>query len=83
MQNSDGLQKKIKNACGVNDTACTMDACTVHAVSITPHAGFSQKLLQKRKCSRKLKKPFLFQPYSNPLFYDIYIVAFVINKNRT
>jgi hypothetical protein len=34
MQNSDGMQKKkIKNACGVNDTACTM-----HEVSMTPHA---------------------------------------------
>jgi hypothetical protein len=32
MQNSDGMQK-IKNACGVNVTACT-----VHVVSMTPHA---------------------------------------------
>jgi hypothetical protein len=27
--------KKVKNACGVNDTACTM-----HAVSLTPHAKY-------------------------------------------
>jgi hypothetical protein len=33
MKNSDGMQKKIKNACGINDTACTM-----HVVSLTPHA---------------------------------------------
>jgi hypothetical protein len=32
MQNSVGMQK-IKNACGVNDSACT-----VHAVPLTPHA---------------------------------------------
>jgi hypothetical protein len=29
------LCKKIKNACGVNDTACT-----VHAGSLTPHAKY-------------------------------------------
>jgi hypothetical protein len=32
MQNSFAMQK-IKDACGVNDTACT-----VHAVSLTPNA---------------------------------------------
>jgi uncharacterized Fe-S center protein len=30
MQNSDGMLKKNKNACGIIDTACT-----VHAVSLT------------------------------------------------
>jgi hypothetical protein len=34
MQNSDGMQN-IKNACGVNDTACT-----VHAVSLTLYAKY-------------------------------------------
>jgi hypothetical protein len=34
MQNSDGMQK-MKNACGVIDTACT-----VHAGSLTPHAKY-------------------------------------------
>jgi hypothetical protein len=34
MQNSDGI-KKMKNACGVNDTAFPM-----HAVSLTPHAKY-------------------------------------------
>jgi hypothetical protein len=34
MQNA-MLCKKIKNACGANDTACT-----VHAVSLTPHAKY-------------------------------------------
>jgi hypothetical protein len=29
------MQKKIKNACGVNDKACM-----VHAVSLTPHAKY-------------------------------------------
>jgi hypothetical protein len=29
------LCKKINNACGVNDPACT-----VHAVSLTPHAKY-------------------------------------------
>jgi hypothetical protein len=33
MQNSYGMQKKMKNACGVNGTACT-----VHGVSMTSHA---------------------------------------------
>jgi hypothetical protein len=32
VQNGDAM-KKIKNACGVIDTACT-----VHVVSLTPHA---------------------------------------------
>jgi hypothetical protein len=35
MENRDGMQKKIKNACGVIDTACT-----VHAVSMIPHAKY-------------------------------------------
>jgi hypothetical protein len=40
------MYKKMKNACVVNDTACTCacgvidTACTVHAVSLTPHAKY-------------------------------------------
>jgi hypothetical protein len=54
MQNSDGC-KKNKNACGVIDTTCT-----VNAVSLTPHAGtirtalaaFKGNIYQKHICSR-------------------------------
>jgi hypothetical protein len=44
MQNSDGMQKKIKNACGVNDTEYKFEFAKIfeffkmHAVTLTPHA---------------------------------------------
>jgi hypothetical protein len=61
MQNSDGI-KKIKNACGVNEPVCTM-----YAVSITPDAGFSQKLLQNEHFHQNLKNHFRnFNPTQIP-----------------
>jgi hypothetical protein len=53
--------KKIKNACGVNDTVCTM-----YAVSITPHAGFSQKLLQNEHFHQNLKTIFVSTLLKSP-----------------
>jgi hypothetical protein len=35
MRNGFAMQKFFSNTCGVNDTACT-----VHAVSLTPHAKY-------------------------------------------
>jgi hypothetical protein len=35
MQNGNVMQKKFENACGVNETACTM-----HSVSLTPHVKY-------------------------------------------
>jgi hypothetical protein len=55
LQNGFAMQKKIKNACCVNNTACT-----VIAVSLTPHAeynttctiAFKWIIYQKRLCPR-------------------------------
>jgi hypothetical protein len=38
MQNSNGMQKKFKSACGVNDMHGATVSLTLHAVSITLHA---------------------------------------------
>jgi hypothetical protein len=48
MQNSVGIQKKIEKACGVNETACT-----VNAVSLTPHAKYDTA----RKIDERFERP--------------------------
>jgi hypothetical protein len=59
---------QIKNECGVNDTACRIFA----------------KTFVKTKIFAKIKKKFRFNPTQTPFSMTyVYIVAFVINKNRT
>jgi hypothetical protein len=71
MQNSDGMQK---NACGVNETACTCacgindTACTMHAVSLTPHAKYDTACT----IDERFERP--WQPLKGISIKDIYVL---------
>jgi hypothetical protein len=50
MHNGDAMEKIFKNACGVNDTPCTIDKwfnrpCSWNGVSMKPHAWFLRLII--------------------------------------